>query len=235
MLLLIIIINLFKTNLIVSMGISTVKLIQNILIGLSIGSFGYLGFCIFEGVQQVRLAEKAEVQAKIAEKEVYATKQKYTNIIDMNKELVKLYKSLPDDDEETIIARKILDACNNNIKSIARLQDSLNIILQRSEEYSLEEVINTINQAEETIGKNIFKITNRIVLELGVDGFDRTQIDKYLKNNIDILAESTKLVKEALAYIESKDDLDSNTIGIESLTETLQKLKSLNTKEVLDD
>ena len=114
------------------------------------------------------------------------------------------------------------------LDKITDLQNVLKMILQRSEEYSLEEVILTIKQAGETIGVNIFNITNRIVLELNIEGFDETQINRYMKNNEDILKECTKLVKESLDYIESKDNLDGNTVGIETLTETIQALKKLN-------
>ena len=126
---------------------------------------------------------------------------------------------------EMEIVDQIINQCLNLLDRIKNLQYAFKIILERSEEYSLDEVIETLHQAEDNIGRNIFNISNRLILELNIKGFDKKQINEYLQNNEDIVDGSTELVKEALDYIENKENLDNNIIGIETLTETIQYLK----------
>lgn len=162
------------------------------------------------------------------QKQVLSTKKNYIGIKSIINELNELKHSLKTFDNEAgeiEKASKIIDQCLALLDRIKSLQYAFKIILQRSEEYSLDEIISTLKQAEDNIGRNIFNITNRLILELNIKGFDTTQIDEYLQNNEDIVDGSTLLVKEALEYIERKENLDDNIIGIETLTTTIQDLK----------
>lgn len=162
------------------------------------------------------------------QKQVLSTKKNYIGIKSIINELNELKHSLKTFDNEAgeiEKASKIIDQCLALLDRIKSLQYAFKIILQRSEEYSLDEIISTLKQAEDNIGRNIFNITNRLILELNIKGFDTTQIDEYLQNNEDIVNGSTLLVKEALEYIERKENLDDNIIGIETLTTTIQDLK----------
>lgn len=220
-----------KDSLIIGFGITFVKVLQSALM---------LGICLTLGNLIFWFAIKTYVKSKLKEsdnkgkleqKEVYKTKDKYKGIENTKQELYNLFATIKDN-EEGKKAKKIISGCLDLLKRASDLQEALNIILQRCEEYSLEEVVLTMKEAGEKIGTNIFKITNRLVLELNIEGFDETKINKYMENNEEILTQCTTLVKEALDYIESKDNLNDNTIGIETLTETIQSLKKLNTKEV---
>ena len=162
------------------------------------------------------------------QKQVLSTKKNYIGIKSIINELNELKHSLKTFDnepDEIKKASKIIDQCLALLDRIKSLQYAFKIILQRSEEYSLDEIISTLKQAEDNIGRNIFNITNRLILELNIKGFDTTQINEYLQNNEDIVDGSTLLVKEALEYIERKENLDDNIIGIETLTITIQDLK----------
>lgn len=162
------------------------------------------------------------------QKQVPSTKKNYIGIKSIINELNELKHSLKTFDnepDEIKKASKIIDQCLALLDRIKSLQYAFKIILQRSEEYSLDEIISTLKQAEDNIGRNIFNITNRLILELNIKGFDTTQINEYLQNNEDIVDGSTLLVKEALEYIERKENLDDNIIGIETLTTTIQDLK----------
>lgn len=219
----------FRNNLIISLTAGFFRIINFILtFGISLAVVFIGGFLIAKiaSTNKLKSLDKPKQQEKLTS---LSTVEKYIGVSDIKEELLNLkrkvsqsYSGEPGEDK---IANRIINQCLNLLSRISNLKSALKIILERSEEYSLEEVIDTLKQAEESIGKNIFNITNRIVLELNIEGFDENQINKYLQNNEDILKECTKLVKESLEYIESKDNLESNTIGIETLTETLQSLK----------
>lgn len=224
------VISIFSNSMIIALGASFTRILSALL-GLS-AMVPFL-FIIKYSIDMLKnsneMLRSVEEENNSNTKIELLTKEKYIGISEIKKDLnslkLKVSKDFKGEPGEDTIAKNIINQCLDLLKRIESLQSALKMILSRSEEYSLEEVINTLKHAEENIGKNIFKVTNRIVLELNVEGFDKGQIDKYLQNNEDILTECTKLVKESLEYIESKDSLEDNTIGIETLTETLQSLK----------
>lgn len=226
------VVSIFNNSMIIALGASFTRILS-ILLGIlaTIPSIFVIKYSlnILKDSTEILKLEKQEGENDSNNKIELLTKEKYIGISEIKKDLnslkLKVSKDFKGEPGEDIIAKDIINQCLDLLKRIESLQSALRMILSRSEEYSLEEVINTLKHAEENIGKNIFKVTNRIVLELNVEGFDKGQIDKYLQNNEDILTECTKLVKESLEYIESKDSLEDNTIGIETLTETLQSLK----------
>lgn len=226
------VVSIFNNSMIIALGASFTRILS-ILLGIlaTIPSIFVIKYSlnILKDFTEILKLEKQEEENDSNNKIELLTKEKYIGISEIKKDLnslkLKVSKDFKGELGEDIIAKDIINQCLDLLKRIESLQSALRMILSRSEEYSLEEVINTLKHAEENIGKNIFKVTNRIVLELNVEGFDKGQIDKYLQNNEDILTECTKLVKESLEYIESKDSLEDNTIGIETLTETLQSLK----------
>lgn len=226
------VVSIFNNSMIIALGASFTRILS-ILLGIlaTIPSIFVIKYSlnILKDFTEILKLEKQEEENDSNNKIELLTKEKYIGISEIKKDLnslkLKVSKDFKGEPGEDIIAKDIINQCLDLLKRIESLQSALRMILSRSEEYSLEEVINTLKHAEENIGKNIFKVTNRIVLELNVEGFDKGQIDKYLQNNEDILTECTKLVKESLEYIESKDSLEDNTIGIETLTETLQSLK----------
>lgn len=226
------VVSIFNNSMIIALGASFTRILS-ILLGIlaTIPSIFVIKYSlnILKDSTEILKLEKQEEENDSNNKIELLTKEKYIGISEIKKDLnslkLKVSKDFKGEPGEDIIAKDIINQCLDLLKRIESLQSALRMILSRSEEYSLEEVINTLKHAEENIGKNIFKVTNRIVLELNVEGFDKGQIDKYLQNNEDILTECTKLVKESLEYIESKDSLEDNTIGIETLTETLQSLK----------
>lgn len=226
------VVSIFNNSMIIALGASFTRILS-ILLGIlaTIPSIFVIKYSlnILKDFTEILKLEKQEEENDSNNKIELLTKEKYIGISKIKKDLnslkLKVSKDFKGEPGEDIIAKDIINQCLDLLKRIESLQSALRMILSRSEEYSLEEVINTLKHAEENIGKNIFKVTNRIVLELNVEGFDKGQIDKYLQNNEDILTECTKLVKESLEYIESKDSLEDNTIGIETLTETLQSLK----------
>lgn len=176
--------------------------------------------------------DKVKLDPKMNDKddeELFSTKKEYKGINSIKEELIGLRKQLETqfntETGEMEIVDQIINQCLNLLDRIKNLQYAFKIILERSEEYSLDEVIETLHQAEDNIGRNIFNISNRLILELNIKGFDKKQINEYLQNNEDIVDGSTELVKEALDYIENKENLDNNIIGIETLTETIQYLK----------
>lgn len=231
-----IICKLLKNTLIISIGITLFKFLWSISLLFTILSFLFIGKSIlsklicFREIKKIRRSTIKDISYSSL-----SSKEKYIGISDIRNELLTLMKKVSynfrGEPGEDGIAKKIIQQCLDLLDKISNLNSALKTILERSEEYSLEEVIDTLKQAEESIGRNIFKITNRIVLELNIEGFEENQINRYLKNNEDILSECTKLVKESLEYIESKDNLDNNTIGIETLTETLQSLKKQLNKD----
>lgn len=226
------VVSIFNNSMIIALGASFTRILS-ILLGIlaTIPSIFVIKYSlnILKDFTEILKLEKQEEENDSNNKIELLTKEKYIGISEIKKDLnslkLKVSKDFKGEPGEDIIAKDIINQCLDLLKRIESLQSALRMILSRSEEYSLEEVINTLKHVEENIGKNIFKVTNRIVLELNVEGFDKGQIDKYLQNNEDILTECTKLVKESLEYIESKDSLEDNTIGIETLTETLQSLK----------
>ena len=226
------VVSIFNNSMIIALGASFTRILS-ILLGIlaTIPSIFVIKYSlnILKDSTEILKLEKQEEENSSNNKIELLTKEKYIGISEIKKDLnslkLKVSKDFKGEPGEDTIAKNIIQQCLDLLKRIESLQSALRMILSRSEEYSLEEVINTLKQAEENIGKNIFKVTNRIVLELNIEGFDKKQIDKYLQNNEDILTECTKLVKESLEYIESKDSLEDNTIGIETLTETLQSLK----------
>lgn len=218
--------SIFNNSMIIALGASFTRILSLLLGILGLVPFLFImkySIDILKSFREISELEKEDSKIDLL------TRENYIGISEIKKDLnslkLKVNKDFKGEPGEDTIAKNIIQQCLDLLKRIESLQSALKMILSRSEEYSLEEVINTLKQAEENIGKNIFKITNRIVLELNVEGFDKRQIDKYLQNNEDILIECTKLVKESLEYIESKDSLEDNTIGIETLTETLQSLK----------
>ncbi|WP_299995528.1 hypothetical protein [uncultured Clostridium sp.] len=221
-------ISIFNNSMIIALGAHFVRILSFItILGSILPSILIIkySFNILKNTKEIK-----EIDNEPEEKLELLSKKEYIGISDVKKDLLalknKVSYNFQGEKGEDIIAKKIIDQCLSLLKKIENLQSALKVILSRSEEYSLEEVINTLKHAEENIGKNIFKITNRILLELNVEGFDKGKIDLYLQNNEDIVNESTKLVKESLEYIENKDNLEDNTVGIETLTETIQSLKN---------
>ena len=109
--------------------------------------------------------DKVKLDPKMNDKddeELFSTKKEYKGINSIKEELIGLRKQLETqfntETGEMEIVDQIINQCLNLLDRIKNLQYAFKIILERSEEYSLDEVIETLHQAEDNIGRNIFNI-----------------------------------------------------------------------------
>lgn len=217
----------FSNSLIINLGIGLLNVIQlissmSLILVFGIGLFNFIKTLYYISIYKKNLKTvniKSDFVQKISENG------------NIEEDLKEIKITLPKN-EEGIKSRKVIDECIELIHKMKDLQNILNVFIEGNQEYSLEEVITVINQASEKVNQNILKIVNRIALELTIDGFDMEKINFYIENNNKIIEESSKLIKESLDYMEGKENIDKNTLGIETLRETIQSLKALNQNKI---
>ena len=219
----------FSNSLIVKLGLNVLNIIRNISI---ISLIVLEAINIFNYFKNRYYISQYKLNHNMVKTEVKPIKlENLKESSNIKQDLIEIKKCLPKNDEGNK-SKEIIDKCLKNLNKMDDLQNLLGLFIEGNEEYSLEEVILTIKEANEKVNQNILKIMNRISLELTIEGFDTEKIDLYIDNNDKIINESSKLIKESLDYMESKDIIENNTVGIETLRKTIQSLKILNQNKI---
>jgi hypothetical protein len=123
--------------------------------------------------------------------------------------------------------------------SIDRRQDKLREILTRNDADSLEEVVTTLDAAEQTICRNMAKMLNRVILwdqnesskpgkEAVFAGHEK-YIGQILEKNEDILTMCDALLTETVSYLNERASGENDgAYELEAMTKVMRSLRGLN-------
>ena len=209
---------------------------DNIIINLSIKSFNILVFLVtfLIGFTVVRLFSKLlkgkflnskNKKLNKPEKQVSLSVKRDISKEDLMSKLSDLLNNWEDADGEEGMSYPYIQRAKKQLEKLDNIYTALSLLVDNNEESSLSEVFNVIKATEEQIVKNIVSMINHIKVELSIDGYDRTNIESYLNDNDILIQECSKLLKASLLYMDGKAGASGIQEYIESMVETLNKLK----------
>jgi hypothetical protein len=123
--------------------------------------------------------------------------------------------------------------------SIDRKQAKLKEILDRNQVASMNEVVSTLDGAEQTLCKNLVRVLNRGILwdphEVNKPGkaavFEehKRYIGQILDKNENILTMCDTLLAETVSYLGEKTyDADDGALGLKAMTEVMHSLRGMD-------
>ena len=148
-------------------------------------------------------------------------------------DLAHFQSTLPRLKDHFVQAGKQLD-------SIERKQVKIADILKRNNIETLSEVLNTMENAEQSLCKNIVKIINRASLWEPEEANNLNKADVYnehqeyivkkLSQNDEILDLTDKLLSETVSYMNEKTPDQDDVYGLEAMTEAIKSLREMNSR-----
>lgn len=136
-----------------------------------------------------------------------------------------LIESWSKKDGEYLMSVPYLENAKVHFTKIDSIYNTLTLLVENNNEGSLDEVRNVIKTVEQQLVSNTVGMLNHIFLEISIDGFDTTNISKYIENSDSIINECSKLLKTAVIYMDGKGNEQGISEYIKSMIETLNKLK----------
>lgn len=136
-----------------------------------------------------------------------------------------LIESWSKKDGEYLMSVPYLENAKVHFTKIDSIYNTLTLLVENNNEGSLDEVRNVIKTVEQQLVSNTVGMLNHIFLEISIDGFDTTNITKYIENSDSIINECSKLLKTAVIYMDGKGNEQGISEYIKSMIETLNKLK----------
>ncbi|MDR1203944.1 MAG: hypothetical protein LBL26_00470 [Peptococcaceae bacterium] len=127
----------------------------------------------------------------------------------------------------------------SQMDSIDRKQAKLKEILDRNDAASLNEVVSTLDEAEQTVCKNLVRVLNRAILwdpyeankpgkEAVFEGHQR-YIGRILDKNESILTMCDTLLAETVSYLgEKTSGADDGALGLVAMTEVMRSLRGMD-------
>jgi hypothetical protein len=123
--------------------------------------------------------------------------------------------------------------------SIDRKQARLREILDRSDTASLNEVVSTLDGAEQTVCRNLVRVLNRAILwdpyEANKPGKEavfeghKKYIGRILDKNENVLTMCDTLLAETVSYLgEKTSDADDGALGLMAMTEVMRSLRGMD-------
>lgn len=207
-----------KDAIIISWSIKGYSLISNlILIGVGVTGFSS-GFHLYQYFKKRLLLSAPKKQLSLSMKKNISKEEL---MIKLN-ELLDGWKDM---DGEEGLSYPYIQTAKCQIEDLDKIHSTLSLLVDNNNESSLTEVFNVINATEEQIIKNVVSVINHIKVELSIDGYDDTNIKEYLNDNDIMIEECSKLLKASLLYMDGKSDNNGIQEYIESMVETLNKLK----------
>lgn len=207
-----------KDAIIISWSIKGYSLISNlILIGVCVTGVSS-GFHLYQYF-------KKRLSISAPKKQLSLSMKKNISKEELMVKLNELLDGWKDMDGEEGLSYPYIQTAKCQIEDLDKIHSTLSLLVDNNNESSLTEVFNVINATEGQIIKNIVSVINHIKVELSIDGYDDTNIKEYLNDNDIMIEECSKLLKASLLYMDGKSDNNGIQEYIESMVETLNKLK----------
>ena len=168
--------------------------------------------------------EKKAEKKPSKSKDVSLSVKKNISATDLKSKLDDLIWAWTGKDGEESLCVPYLEAANTQLGKMSAVKTTFKALVEDSD-VCLDEISHIIDLTEEELIRNIVSMINHIRVELSIDGFDSTIIKKYIDNNDLLIGECSNLLKASLLYMDGRNPDSGIKEYIDSMIQTLEKLK----------
>ena len=171
-----------------------------------------------------KLKEKKIEKKPSKFKDVNLSVKKNISATDLKSKLDGLIWAWTGKEGEESLCVPYLEAANTQLGKMSAVKTTFKALVEDSD-VCLDEISHIIDLTEEELIRNIISMINHIRVELSIDGFDSTIIKKYIDNNDLLIGECSNLLKASLLYMDGRNPDSGIKEYIDSMIQTLEKLK----------